>query len=224
MQGYHLTEILSELMNENETTFGRFIFSYDTLRNKVSQEQREELICKANECGINYADKVISDFGMHEGASSLPQIVAEKLKLKVHYKESSRYGEDFTFAYYESNGNITIFSEYIQKVKILIEKYKLNSTFGELPVAETLLAHEIFHYIEDCYTDTIFTRQFKIDLWKFKFFKNQSTIRSLSEIAAMSFAKRLTGLGYYPVVFDVLIGYSIDEKIGHRLYGDILGF
>ena len=59
-----------------------------------------------------------------------------------------------------------------------------------------MLAHELFHFVEEKYKDEIFTKQEKIRLWSLGPLHNDSTVIVLSEIAAMAFAQAITGIPY----------------------------
>ena len=85
---------------------------------------------------------------------------------------------------------------------------------------EILLAHELFHAVEEQYAGEIFTRTEKIELWR-KPFSNRSVISCLSEIAAMAFARQLSGLSVSPYMLDVLLVYSYDKNTSYGLYDEI---
>ena len=84
-----------------------------------------------------------------------------------------------------------------------------------------LMAHELFHGIEYRNKKQIFTQTEKIELWR-RPFSNKSKILCLSEIAAMAFAKRMTGISCSPYVLDVLLMYCYNEEAAEALYEEIL--
>ena len=51
---------------------------------------------------------------------------------------------------------------------------------------------------------------------------NKSKILCLSEMAAMAFAKRMTGISCSPYVLDVLLMYCYNEEAAIALYEEIL--
>ena len=55
------------------------------------------------------------------------------------------------------------------------------------------------HNVEEKYKHEIYTKTEKIRLWSLGPVHNDSTIIALSEIAAMAFAKEITGIPYAPM-------------------------
>lgn len=94
----------------------------------------------------------------------------------------------------------------------------------QLDIKSLLLAHELFHFVEEKYKKEIFTKQEKIRLWSLGPLHNDSTIIALSEVAAMAFAQAITGIPYSPYVMDVFLvyGYSPEEASG--LYEEIMEY
>ena len=85
-----------------------------------------------------------------------------------------------------------------------------------------LLAHELFHYVEEQYKREIFTKTEKIDLPTIPPFKNRSTVRSLDELAGMAFARELNNLPYSPYLLDVMLMYGYSQDGAIRLYEEIM--
>ena len=109
----------------------------------------------------------------------------------------------------------------IEKAEKLINKEKLQSFFPAADLKDVLMAHELFHGIEYRIRKQIFTQTEKIELWR-RPFSNKSKILCLSEMAAMAFAKRMTGISCSPYVLDVLLMYCYNEEAAIALYEEIL--
>ena len=109
----------------------------------------------------------------------------------------------------------------IEKAEKLINKEKLQSFFPAADLKDVLMAHELFHGIEYRKRKQIFTQTEKIELWR-RPFSNKSKILCLSEMAAMAFAKRMTGISCSPYVLDVLLMYCYYEEAAIALYEEIL--
>lgn len=94
----------------------------------------------------------------------------------------------------------------------------------KLNITSLLLAHELFHYVEETRKKEIFTRTHQIRLWSLGPLHNDSGIMILGEIAAMAFAQKLVGIPYAPYVMDVFLvyGYSPEEASG--LYEEMMQF
>ena len=88
-------------------------------------------------------------------------------------------------------------------------------------LTNTLLAHELFHAVEERHVKEIYTRTERVELWR-KPFSNKSTISCLSEIAAMAFAGKLLDLKVSPYMLDVLLVYSYDKNAAWGLYDEIM--
>ncbi|WP_077609377.1 hypothetical protein [Clostridium sp. Marseille-P2415] len=224
MREEQMKDMLSELIQLPDEVFARFAFSYELLRNKISPVKQEELIYRASECGTACADEIIHELGLNNGNAKLPEEIAKAFSLTVEYKKNGRFGERFTFAYFEPPKRITLFYEYLQNAEEYLKKLELPKALTGLHVSGVILAHEIFHFLEEEYADEIFTRQYKIDLWAPRPFRNRSTVRCLGEIAAMAFAKRLTGMSCSPFIFDALIACSIEPGFGVQLYEEVMKF
>ena len=93
--------------------------------------------------------------------------------------------------------------------------------FSDINIEELLLAHEIFHFIEEN-DDDIFTRTEKIRLWKIGPIKNDSNIVCLGEIAGMAFAKELLKISYSPYILDVFLVYLYNIQASYGLYKEIM--
>ncbi|MBE6054583.1 MAG: hypothetical protein E7212_11920 [Clostridium sartagoforme] len=211
-------EKIDFLISINDYEWGQYAFSRDPLKAKVSSELRKEMINKANECGRVEALKLKERFK----GSSIKKII-EKMNLEIIEKDSNIADSYIMFACYNSPNKITIY----KKNKILVEKFiydnKLSNKLNNIDVESVLLAHELFHSIEENNKD-IYTKNTKIVLWKIGAYKYKSGLVSIGEIAAMAFAKELLSLHYNPYLFDVLMLYPHDDKKANELYKEIEGF
>jgi hypothetical protein len=214
-----LIEMIQNLLQVDDESWGLYAFSRDILKERIPADKKIEMIKKAIDCGREYAQLMIREFG-----SSDVHIIAEKLKLKVSLQDVMITGKRILFACYTPPNEIEIMTEPIDKAtqlilkdeSMLIEYFKKNS------IIDIILGHEIFHYIEDQYEQEIYTRTEKILLWNFLGFKNCSTIRALSEIGAMEFTKELNGAKYSPFILDILLYYGYDSLSAEKIYRDVL--
>ena len=202
------------LVGLSDKQWGMYAFSREPLEGKFNTAQKEAYIEKANNCGKEWAKRIIS---MYNTCS--PSIIAKKMGMKVLMPKTPVGGGQVLFAQYVPPNEITIFTDCIEK------GVKLSNASGcfllqEELLKDVLLAHELFHTVEEQYEKEIYTRTEKIELWR-KPFSNRSSIVCLSEIAAMSFAKELLGLSCSPYVLDVLLIYSYDKEAAWGLYDEI---
>ncbi|MFR7889351.1 MAG: hypothetical protein ACLU4B_13015 [Bilophila wadsworthia] len=76
--------------------------------------------------------------------------------------------------------------------------------------------------MEEKYKKEIWTRTYKIELWAPKPLHNRSGVSVLGEIAAMSFAKALTGISYSPYVMDAFLVYGYSPEAASGLYEEMM--
>lgn len=203
------------LVGISDKDWGRYAFSRDPLNNKVSDELREEMIVEANECGRQEALKIKEKYPN----VSIKEI-AKKMNLEITEKDSNGMDSYIMFACYNSPNKITVFMKNIILVEAFINENSLNNKLDNVDIESVLLAHEIFHHIEENNKD-IYTRITKIALWKIGSYKYKSGLIALGEIAAMAFAKELLSLNYNPYIFDILMLYPHDKQKTDKLFNEI---
>ena len=145
--------------------------------------------------------------------------------MKVSYPTYPEKTDRVLFAEYRVPDTICIYMDAVKKAKKFLEKPEIREILTEgLNISRLLLAHELFHNVEEKYKHEIYTKTEKIRLWSLGPVHNDSTIIALSEIAAMAFAKEITGIPYAPYVMDVFLvyGYSPEEASG--LYEEMMEF
>lgn len=217
---YDLSEMIYNLLKVEDDTWGLYALSRDILKARISDDKIFHYIHKANECGKEYAKRIIS-----LNQTNDIHIIAKNLKLNLSYKDNYITGNRILFATYTPPNEIEIMLEPIEKATnnlffkndpFLIDHFNKNS------IINTIVGHEVFHYLEDQFEKEIYTRKEKILLWNFFGIKNYSTIRALGEIAAMAFTKELNGLSYSPFILDVLLYYSYDSFSAVKIYKTVL--
>lgn len=214
-----LEEMIQDLLKVDDETWGLYAFSRDVLKERIPVNKRLEMIKKAVTCGREYAEHVIHEYG-----TSDVNVIAEKLKLKVRLQDERIAGKRILFACYTPPDEVEIMTEPVEKAikQILDVEPALVEYFEKNSIMNTILGHEIFHYIEDKFEQEIYTRTEKILLWNFLGLKNFSTIRALGEIGAMAFTRELNGLRYSPFILDILLYYAYDSFSAEKIYHDVL--
>lgn len=221
MQGQmKLGDMMHNLLLVDDETWGLYAFSRDILNRRILPDQKTEMISKAIACGKEYAQRIISEHG-----STDIRRIAQKLKLKLEFQDALMTGKRVLFACYTSPDKIGIMEEPVRRAAKLIleEDSALVELFPQAGIMNTILGHEIFHYLEEQFEQEIYTRTEKILLWKLLGYNNYSTIRALGEIGAMAFTKELNGLSYSPFMLDVLLYYSYDSSSAETIYREVLG-
>ena len=218
-----LGEMLLSLHSVDDVSWGRYAFSSDLLRNRIPLQQQDEMTRKAIDCGEEWALRMIRQTGAADPDSMLKSLDLTLMVNDADMMDSPRQ----LFAQFVPDKGIEIMSQPIEIYSSMYHK-EAGSIHGPLfpppeQVRELLLAHELFHYVEECHKKEIYSRTETILLWKFFRIKWNSTIRSLSEIAAMSFAKALTRSGYSPFVLDVMLLYGYNKALARSVFKRIMG-
>jgi len=212
--------MLEDLVQNDDISWGKYAFSREPLNGKFDDEQRRELTLKSNACGVEFARKYVNQYQESE-----PLGLADKLGIKVNYPEVPQNADRVLFAEYKNPNNVFIYLDSVKKAYDTMNESQCRDILGnDLNITNVLLAHELFHYIEKQNAETIFTRTEKVELWAPKPLHNRSGIDVLSEIAAMAFARELTGLSYSPYVMDVFLVYGYNPEEASGLYEEMMEY
>lgn len=226
MAGYHkpepypsLKEMVETLAALSDKVYGLYCFRREPMRAKISDEQRDELLERCFTEGARYADELLAQFD-----HAKPSEIAARLGIAIERPRVPVGGGRVLFAEYEEPSEIRVYQSAVANAQSAIEENNLESFFEGIDVEEVLIAHELYHWVEHRDKDAIFTLNYRVKLWRIGRFTNTAKLVSLSEITAMSFAKRLTGLPFSPNLFDVFLSYTYNQDAGGALYNEILGY
>lgn len=215
-----LENMLKDLTEIEPVEWYRYVFSREPLNGKFNDSQRRNWMEKSLECGREYAEKIRREYGLDD-----PEALAKAMGMNVSYPTFPEKTDRVLFAEYRVPNQICIYMDAVKKAKKLLERPEILEVLTEkLNVSRLLLAHELFHFVEEKYKKEIYTQTEKIRLWSLGPLHNDSIIIALSEIAAMAFAKELTRIPYAPYVMDVFLvyGYSPEEASG--LYEEMMEY
>jgi hypothetical protein len=213
-----IEEMLKDLAKIQPEQWYTYAFSREPLNGKFKEEQRREWMRKSLACGREYAKKVCSEYGTRD-----PKELAASMGMDISYSDFPDKTDRVLFAEYRVPNKICIYMDAVKKAKKLFEEPGVLTLLSEeLDISRLLLAHELFHSVEERYKRVIFTQTEKVRLWKLGFLHNDSMVIALSEIAAMGFAQEIMGIPYSPYLMDVFLvyGYSPEEASG--LYEEMM--
>ncbi len=215
-----LGKMILNLLQVEDETWGLYAFSRELLNRRILPDKKTEMIANAMVCGREYAQRIIREYGGTDVCT-----IAEKLKLKVEFQNTLMTGKRVLFARHTPPDKIEIMEEPVhQAVRFISEENPiLVELFRQDGIMNTILGHEIFHFVEEQFEQEIYTRTEKILLWNFIGFKNYSTVRTLGEIGAMAFTRELNKLNYSPFILDVLLYFGYDSTGAGKIYRDVLG-
>ncbi|MCI8960662.1 MAG: hypothetical protein HFG62_16335 [Lachnospiraceae bacterium] len=215
-----LETMLKDLTDIPFADWYSYAFSREPLNGKFQDSQRRSWMEQSIACGYEYADRVRKEYGCET-----PEELAQAFGMQVTYPAFPEKTDRVLFAEFREPDQIRIYMDAVDRVR----KYFLNPQVGQvltekLNITSLLLAHELFHYVEETRKKEIFTRTHQIRLWSLGPLHNDSGIMILGEIAAMAFAQKLVGIPYAPYVMDVFLvyGYSPEEASG--LYEEMMQF
>lgn len=211
-----IREMTKHLMELGDEEWGRYAFRHEPLERKLSEAQKETYTHLAMECGREEADLLKAGFP----ECTVEEIVRAK-GIQIKTPDIPNGGGHVIFAQYEESGRITIFMDCIKKAEELIAGEQMEDLFKGADLFSVLLAHELFHAVEQEKRKTIFTQTEKIELWK-RPFSNKSRLIALSEMAAMAFAGRMERLSFSPYVLDVVLMYCYNQEAARALYEEIM--
>lgn len=214
-------DMLRNLLTVSDTAWGRYAFSSDLLRDRIPLWRQDEMTRKAIACGEEWARRVMAETG-----SSQPDSMLEALGIVLTENDASMMNSSRPlYAQFIPDNRIEIMKEPIETFSTLYQKEQGNcASLFPTPaeVRALLLFHEVFHYVEECNKKEIYTRTETIRLWKFLFINWDSTVRAVSEIAAMSFAKALTRTVYNPFILDPLLLYGYNREKAEIIFQRIM--
>lgn len=216
MERLSLEEMCRYLLDVPAATWGAYAFAREKMRDRLSGEQRETLAKQAAACGAGYAESFMEQYQTAD-----PKALAKTLGLQVTCPETPEKGTQVLFAQFTEPDLIEVYQDCLTRADQVFRQEKIDELIEIDKIPDILLAHEIFHWIEMTHQQDIITRNTTVVLWKIKALENKAHVQCLSEIAAMSFAKELLGLEFWPYVLDVLLSYPYNPDAAHALFWEI---
>ena len=152
-----------------------------------------------------------------------PHELAKRMGVTVEKPDMPKDLGRVLFAEFKVPNHVYLYMDAVHKAHATLSRPGMQKVMtSALDVERLLLAHELFHYVEEQYKREIFTKTEKIDLPTIPPFKNRSSVRSLDELAGMAFARELNNLPYSPYLLDVMLMYGYSQDGAIRLYEEIM--
>lgn len=211
--------IVADLCAIEEPAWGKYAFSREPLNGKFNDDQRRELTAQAIRCGAQYAERYAVQYGTRD-----PEALAKQLGVKIDYPLMPQSTDRVLFAEFREPDTIHVYMDGVRKAEFLFEEPGVREALGGVQISKLLLAHELFHLVEEKNKREIWTKTYRVELWAPKPLHNRSRVNVLGEIAAMSFAKTLTGLSYSPYVMDAFLVYGYAPEAASALYEEMMGY
>lgn len=208
-----LRELVEDLQRVDEVTWGKYAFSRDLLRDKVPVSAQKEMIAAAICCGEQKAEQII-----RRQKTADPWRLARAEGIRVEKMPPANIGGTIFFALFTAPDLIRIAEGVVEKAPL--KESGLPPQITKKTLYSLLLAHELYHYFENR-DDSLYTSKTKIVLWRLPFYRHCSTVRALSEIGAMAFAKRINSVSCSPFILDFLLAYPDHPEGVYETYGEI---
>lgn len=215
-----LIDMIEALRRIDDEAWGAYAFSADLLNNRISEEEKRGMIQKAIQCGENYADRVVRETG-----ESSPIAIARRFGLEIVENDAQMNGSRKVFAQFTPPKKIEIFKEPLERYERVLARANDEQAAKLIPVQEMnslVLGHEIYHYVEECNADTIYSRTEKYTLWHFFGFHYATTVNALGEIAGMAFSRKLSQVDYSPFLLDVLLFFDYNYEQAAAIFQNIM--
>lgn len=212
-----LAEMLDHLSMLTDAQWGQYAFSREPIRQKFTISERLRLAKQAEECGRSFAKNLQAK----EGSLSMNELAA-RMSVTVEHQPIPSDGSRVLFAQFFPPAKIRIYDDCLDKAEQFLPIGESIQLTRRKEIADMLLAHELFHRVEEQNQRSILTRQERVRLWAIGPIKYHSPISCLSEIAAMAFAKELCGLSFSPYLLDVFLVYGYNPTAATNLYNGIV--
>ena len=144
-----LKDMVQTLEGVTEEAWGRYAFAREPLERKFTSQEKDAYTVKANACGREWAKRISEKYGTED-----PKILAGKMGMKVKMPKVPTGGGVVLFAQYVQPDEITIFTDCVDKAAAL-EKQCGCPLLKKERLLEILLAHELFHAVEEPVEKTI---------------------------------------------------------------------
>ena len=186
--------------------------SREPLQRLVSLEEYTSHFHAARKCGMDLALKARREWG-----EISCQSMAERLGVRVERLPMPDGDGMLTFAMYHEPDLIQVFTDNAAATETLIRESGSTEILGEVDICEMLLAHELFHALQER-EPSLYVNRKHIRLWKIGPFERRSALLSLEEVAAMAFAETLLQMNHTPYLYDVLMLLPQATMEGRKLY------
>ncbi len=212
-----LAAMLGDLSEIKMHDWYQYAFSGDPLNGRFTDEQKKTWMGQAIECGSRYSERICESYHIQD-----PRLLAKAMGIRVS-SSIEDISDRLIFAQYIEPNQIRMNNKVVRRAEDYVKTPAVAAALpAGLNVGDLILAHELFHHVENLYRDEIFTQKKKLRLWSLGPFHSDSKIMALSEIAAMSFAREMTDTCYSPYLLDVLLIYGQSPSDAVELYREML--
>ncbi|PKU24667.1 hypothetical protein [Telmatospirillum siberiense] len=203
--------LFSQLLTVPEWVWDRLVLEADTLIRRIPEDRKEPLCRMACSVGHDLAEN-------HVGGTPerRPSALAQSLGLTLGEET------DGPFASFTEPRSIRVDVAAVAAADALLERTGQRAALGGVSLYEVLVGHELFHYFEMVKPE-LPTSQKLLTTWKLGLFEGKSRILALGEIAAMAFARRLTGAPFAPFVLTFVLFWATERTKALDIHAAAVG-
>lgn len=206
-----IKDIVDDLLSIDEKTWALYAYKKEPLRGKISfEDYYEKYIPGAKDDAKKLADlckgKTVND-------------LLSELSLKLEMIPMQQGQVVYNFAMFNEPDTIQVYRDNAEESQMVVDS--LEDERIKVDIVDMLLAHEIFHALQNR-NEELFVNKPHIKLWKIFGFENVSRLVSLEEFAAMYFAQYFLGMKAFPYVYDVIMSMSRAPQRAKDLYKSIM--
>lgn len=194
-------EILEQLLLLTDRQWGDYALRCDPLYPIMRTEKRAEAVTYAQNAGKKTARRLASE----ESCTELEPLIESCGVQIVGAAQNDGCGLYF-LAQFQEPDRIVLYEENIASLSGYEKLLPAEKPF----MRRLVLAHELYHVLELKRTE-LTAAELRVPVFKFGSYIRRKTVRAVSEIAAMSFAKELTGVPIHPQLLDILLLYARND-------------
>lgn len=210
----NVKEKVIELIKIPNDALSLYLLNQDRFKHKLSLETKKDIIVQSINEGTIQAQLLRQKYPKYQVKDLI-----EALDIKLVYLNETNPEDYIMLAHYFDN-TITLYQENINKLTLFIKELDID-ILNHINITDIILAHELYHYLEDQNQD-LYTNNVKVKL--FKYFKKTVSISSACEIGAMAFAQSLLDLSFSPIIFSYPTIYIFNPLNSEPLYQTMLKY
>ena len=199
-----------------EEVWSAYALSREPLRGRLDREGYRPYYDRATACGREEASRLAH---AHPGASV--RDMAAALGVTVEKVPMPQGGGIVTFACYYEPDRIELCADNAQEVQGLLQAAGLEERLGRVDVLDMLLAHELFHVVQQWEPD-LYVNQKHTWVGDGGGRREGSRPVSWEEVAAMACARGLLGMEVTPYVYDVWMLLARAPERAQALYRQLM--
>lgn len=209
------SDFIKKVLAVEDEVWWKAAFAKDPMSGKADGFRRGEIIRDAVETGKSAALEVLEQLPRRS-----PYQIALEWNIRFVPESRDEFQGHYLFALFSAPNTIIIYEKNIGDIEAYIEENKLRALLRGLRLQEIVIAHELFHYYEYNHP-SLFTNTIRLDYTVMGPIRLKSKLTAPSEIAAMSFARELTGYKYNPYICDILFLLPHSEEKALRVFNGI---